>query len=184
MKKTYGLHGVSDGWQNATGGWQSGGGRRFRTRRNKEAKLMAEEFPALGATTAPSVVVGSEYAAALKTEEPKAMEEERVEPGWVIFKRNSTTGRSERRGEPPIDPDADYEQRRDVALKHLVDKWQRDRDQITDVLDQTSPYWGVKDLRAPLSSEDLSESESECESESENESDYEYFSDGVGWASN
>lgn len=173
----------TDEWQGVSDGWQSGGGRRLRSRRNKEAKLMEQEFPVLGETAKrPSIAVGSKYAAAVKTEDLKPVEEEHVESGWVQLKRNPTTGKVERRGEPPFDPRADYERRREIGLKNLVDRWQHERDQITDVLDQSSPYWGMQDLRAPLSHADLSESESESEGEVESETDE--WSDGVGWASN
>ena len=168
----------------ASDGWQSASGRR-NNRRNKRVKEMEDEFPTLGGEAL--VVVAplessAKYVAAVKTVEPKSTEEERVEPGWVKLRRNKVTGMVERMGEPLIDEDAEEAKRRDIVLKNLVNKWQIERDEITDLLDQSSPYWGEKDLRAPLCDEDLSDSESEYNSDSE--SDMDNWSDGSGWVSN
>lgn len=166
----------------ASDGWQSASGRR-NNRRNKRAKEMEDEFPPLGGE-APVVAPpesSAKYVAAVLTAEPKSTEEERVEPGWVKLRRNKVTGMVERMGEPPIDEDAEEAKRRDIVLKNLVNKWQNERDEITDLLDQSSPYWGEKDLRAPLCDEDLSDSESEY---SDSESDMDNWSDGSGWVSN
>ena len=147
-----------------------------KARRSGRSKV--EDFPTLGSHKETEKTT-LKYAAAVKTEQPKAKEEEKVEPGWVKLKYNRKTGKIERKGEPPtkLMTLADDEAwRRQVVLKNLVDKWQQERDNVTDVLDQSSPYWGMKDLRAPLSDDDYSDTDEGVESESESEmSD---FSDG------
>lgn len=141
----------------------------------KQRKQMTDDdFPAFGApaATADTSQLTMRYAAAVETVEPKPVVAERIEPGWVKLKRNKATGKIDRFGEPPYVEDEG--RRRDVTLNNLVNKWQEERDAVTDVLDQASPYWGQKDLRAALSDDDLSESESEGESE--------YDSDGGDWS--
>ena len=142
-------------------------------------RITTDEFPALGAPIVSHNSMTGNYATAVKTEEPVPDEEERVEPGWVVFKRDRKTGKIERKGEPHASPDNE-DDRRKVVLKNMINSWQQYRDESTEVFDQSSPYWGMKNLNAPLSDDDLSEAESDNDSESE--SDDNEFSDG--WASN
>lgn len=138
-------------------------------RTTRKARHNVNDFPPLGKTNSVETITTLQYADAVKTEEFKPVEEERVEPGWVKLSRCQYTGKVMRRGEPATNEWDTEERRRDVVLKNLVGKWQRERDEMNDVLDQCSPYWGMKDLEAPLGDEDLSDSEDEAESESESE---------------
>jgi len=152
---------------------------------NKRTTLKARhyenDYPTLCETTKQTPVEGGSlhYACAVKTEEPKQEETEQVEPGWVKLNRCRATGKVIRTGEPATNIWDTEERRRGIALKNLVSKWQRERDEMTDVLDQYSPYWGMKSLEAPLSDDDLSDSDVELESESESEleSDWSDFAD-------
>jgi hypothetical protein len=139
--------------------------------------ITTDDFPALGNKTKPlaSEDTTMGYAAAVNMKGPNQVEEEQIEPGWVKLKWDRTTGKTEWKGGVPTNLDDDEERRRGIVLKNMVNKWQRERDEITDVMDQASPYWGVKDLNTPLSDDDLSDSESETGSES----DLEEWSDGV-----
>jgi hypothetical protein len=109
------------------------------------------------------------FAAAIKTEEPPPPQQEYVRPGWVKIRRNQT-GKTVRIGYTPL-PEIDEAYKRDAALEHLVHTWQQHRDDANDALDQSSPYWGMKSLYAPLSDDDLSDSESESESGDESDVD-------------
>lgn len=137
-------------------------------RTTRKARHNVNDFPPLGETKTVEATT-LQYASAVRTEERKPVEEERVEPGWVKLSRCPYTGKVMRKGEPATNEWDTEEHRRDVVLKNLVGKWQRERDEANDVLDQCSPYWGMKDLEAPLGDEDLSDSEDEAESESESE---------------
>lgn len=138
-----------------------------------------DEFPAINGKLSTPIETEMQYAAAVKYEEPTVKDEERLEPGWVHLKSNTTTGKVEWRGGSVANTEYDEAQRRDIVLETLVDKWQRERDEVTDVLDQASPYWGMKNLKAPLSDDDLSDTEDEVESELESDDEY-----SEGWISN
>jgi hypothetical protein len=143
------------------------------------------EFPELGAVASKhgdkdnKMDMNMNYAGATKEEEeanticPNA-----VAPGWVRIHRDP-------KGQGPIQREYGDVKTNAVhgeeqtnwgltasqsnELNRLVNRWQTDRDNANDFLDQSSPYWGMKHIDDPLSDDDLeSEKGSEMSDEDEN----------------
>ena len=112
-----------------------------------------------------------------------------VKPGWVkitrnnnknVFKYGKSTKKYNINKRENIDEDTKKNILINKTLNNLIERWQNERDEINDVLEQWSPYWDEKDLREPLSDNEYETSEDEEEYDNniiEYDEYDEYFSD-------
>ena len=126
------------------------------------------------------------FASLFKKKEKKVYD---VKPGWVkitrnnnknVFKYGKSTKKYNINKRENIDEDTKKNILINKTLNNLTERWQNERDEINDVLEQWSPYWDEKDLREPLSDNEYETSEDEEEYDNniiEYDEYDEYFSD-------
>tara|TARA_B100000902_G_scaffold287283_1_gene273452 strand:+ start:4894 stop:5610 length:717 start_codon:yes stop_codon:yes gene_type:complete len=112
-----------------------------------------------------------------------------VKRGWVklsrvnnktVFKEGGSTNKYRIRNMKNIDENKNQNVIIKETFNNLIERWQNERDEMNEVMEQWSPYWNIKDLREPLSDNEYETSENDEDYENEfteNDVYNEYYSD-------
>jgi hypothetical protein len=131
--------------------------------------------------------VNVDFASLFKKKEKKVCD---VKRGWVkisrvnnksVFKSGNKTRKYYIRKTDKIDEDKKQSVIVNATFNNLVERWQNDRDEMNEVMEDWSPYWNEKDLREPLSDNEYesSDTEDDCDSYYNDYDDYDdYFLEG------
>jgi len=129
-----------------------------------------KNFPELVSNTKNIINKNSniDFASLFRKKEKKI---QKVKPGWVkISKINNQTlfeyGKQKVQTKT-IDEETEQKILINITLDNLIERWQNERDELNEVLGDSSPYWNERNLREPLSDNEYS-----TEEESEEETDY------------
>ena len=129
-----------------------------------------KNFPELVSNTKNIINKNSniDFASLFRKKEKKI---QKVKPGWVkISKINNQTlfeyGKQKVQTKT-IDEETEQKNLINITLDNLIERWQNERDELNEVLGDSSPYWNERNLREPLSDNEYS-----TEEESEEETDY------------
>ena len=110
----------------------------------------------------------------------------RLKRGWVkISKVNNKTvfkyGKKTRkyiRKTDNMNEDEKYAIIVNATFNNLVERWQNERDEMNEVMEDWSPYWNEKDLREPLSDNEYESTDSEDDYDNDYDDYDDYFLDG------
>ena len=135
----------------------------------------------------PNVNMNVDFASLFKKKEKKVCD---VKRGWVkisrvnnksVFKLGNKTKKYYIRKTDNTDADKKQAIIVNATFDNLVERWQNERDEMNEVMEDWSPYWNEKDLREPLSDNEYESSDTEDDYDN-NYNDYDdyddYFLDG------
>ena len=135
----------------------------------------------------PNVNMDVDFASLFKKKEKKVCD---VKRGWVkisrvnnksVFKLGNKTRKYYIRKTENTDADKKQAIIVNATFDNLVERWQNERDEMNEVMEDWSPYWNEKDLREPLSDNEYESSDTEDDYDN-NYNDYDdyddYFLDG------
>jgi hypothetical protein len=131
--------------------------------------------------------VNVDFSSLFKKKEKKVCD---VKRGWVkisrvnnksVFKLGNKTRKYYIRKTNNTDADKKQAIIVNATFDNLVERWQNERDEMNEVMEDWSPYWNEKDLREPLSDNEYESSDTEDDYDN-NYNDYDdyddYFLDG------
>jgi len=129
--------------------------------------------------------VNIDFASLFKKKEKKVCD---VKRGWVkisrvnnksVFKLGNKTRKYYIRKTDNMDEDKKQAIIVKATFDNLVERWQNERDEMNEVMEDWSPYWNEKDLREPLSDNEYESSDTEDDYDYNDYDDYDdYFLDG------
>ena len=133
----------------------------------------------------PNVNMDVDFASLFKKKEKKICD---VKRGWVkisrvnnksVFKLGNKTRKYYIRKTENTDADKKQAIIVNATFDNLVERWQNERDEMNEVMEDWSPYWNEKDLREPLSDNEYESSDTEDDYDYNDYDDYDdYFLDG------
>ena len=133
----------------------------------------------------PNVNMDVDFASLFKKKEKKICD---VKRGWVkisrvnnksVFKLGNKTRKYYIRKTENTDADKKQAIIVNATFDNLVERWQNERDEMNEVMEDWSPYWNEKDLREPLSDNEYESSDAEDDYDYNDYDDYDdYFLDG------
>ncbi len=109
-----------------------------------------------------------------------------VKQGWVKisrvnnkseFKFGKKTRKYYIRKTDNIDEDKKQAIIVNATFDNLVERWQNERDEMNEVLEEWSPYWNKKDLREPLSDNEYESSDTEDDYDNNEYNEYNEYDD-------